>query len=221
MLLNITLCIKKGDENEQKIEGIFFLKRLFKLNIYMLQTFVNFYKIGGNLVNYTMKKRIKRGCCIQIYALAFFFSLFSIFLQAQILSESKVSAIFLTALLNKTCAYFWLTEYWKNIYPCVLHLGLIFKDSDRDLSKGLDTKERSRARQDAIESKKDKKTLAMDVLKAKRKEKKEQQEKIVSVFFMLWFVYGIKRLYSITIHNTVHNLSHTYQVSFKPKKIKK
>ena len=60
--------------------------------------------------------------------------------------------------------------------PCVSHLGFILKDSDRDLSKGLDTKERRRARQDAIESKKEKKTLAMDVLKAKRKEKKEQQE---------------------------------------------
>lgn len=72
-------------------------------------------------------------------------------------------------------------EMLKKRYEIEMKLKLQKKnnrDSDRDLSKGLDTKERSRARQDAIESKKDKKTLAMDVLKAKRKEKKEQQEKI-------------------------------------------
>lgn len=60
------------------------------------------------------------------------------------------------------------------------------KEEEKSLSKALDTKERSRARKEAVENKKDKKTLALDVLKAKRKEKQEQQQKIVSKYFCLW-----------------------------------
>ena len=53
------------------------------------------------------------------------------------------------------------------------------KDNEKDVGKGFDTKERSRARKEAVENKKDKKTIALDVLKAKRKEKQEQQQKLV------------------------------------------
>ena len=67
----------------------------------------------------------------------------------------------------------------------------MFQDGDKDLSKGLDTKERSRARQDAMESKKDKKTHALDVIKAKRKEKMEQQQKRVSNFLLFSVIFLI------------------------------
>jgi len=50
--------------------------------------------------------------------------------------------------------------------------------SNDNTVKGLDTKERSRVRKEAVENKKDKKTIALDVLKAKRKEKQEQQQKL-------------------------------------------
>ncbi len=58
------------------------------------------------------------------------------------------------------------------------------------MNKALDTKERSRARKEAVESKRDKKSLALDVLKAKRKEKQELQQKKVTSFIqieILWF----------------------------------
>jgi hypothetical protein len=58
------------------------------------------------------------------------------------------------------------------------------------VNKALDTKERSRARKEAVESKRDKKSLALDVLKAKRKEKQELQQKKVTSFIqieILWF----------------------------------
>ena len=54
------------------------------------------------------------------------------------------------------------------------------KEEMKTVNKALDNKERSRARKEAMENKKDKKSLALDVLKAKRKEKQEQQQKIVS-----------------------------------------
>jgi hypothetical protein len=54
------------------------------------------------------------------------------------------------------------------------------------VNKALDTKERSRARKEAVESKRDKKSLALDVLKAKRKEKQElQQKKVIAVIAVL------------------------------------
>jgi len=53
------------------------------------------------------------------------------------------------------------------------------KEENKTVNKALDTKERSRARKEAVENKsKDKKASALDMLKAKRKEKQEQQQKI-------------------------------------------
>jgi hypothetical protein len=54
------------------------------------------------------------------------------------------------------------------------------------VNKALDTKERSRARKEAVESKRDKKSLALDVLKAKRKEKQELQQKKVTTVITLF-----------------------------------
>ncbi len=54
------------------------------------------------------------------------------------------------------------------------------------MNKALDTKERSRARKEAVESKRDKKSLALDVLKAKRKEKQELQQKKVTTVITLF-----------------------------------
>ncbi len=62
------------------------------------------------------------------------------------------------------------------------------------MNKALDTKERSRARKEAVESKRDKKSLALDVLKAKRKEKQELQQKKVASFIQIeihWFRFWI------------------------------
>ncbi len=65
------------------------------------------------------------------------------------------------------------------------------------MNKALDTKERSRARKEAVESKRDKKSLALDVLKAKRKEKQELQQKKVTSFIQIeihWFRFLILTL---------------------------
>ena len=56
----------------------------------------------------------------------------------------------------------------------------------KQVNKALDTKERSRARKEAVESKRDKKSLALDVLKAKRKEKQELQQKKVTAVLTLF-----------------------------------
>ena len=62
------------------------------------------------------------------------------------------------------------------------------KEETKQVNKALDTKERSRARKEAVESKRDKKSLALDVLKAKRKEKQELQAKKVRRTAMLLLV---------------------------------
>jgi hypothetical protein len=69
------------------------------------------------------------------------------------------------------------------------------------VNKALDTKERSRARKEAVESKRDKKSLALDVLKAKRKEKQELQQKkvatVIALFIQIeihWFRFWILTL---------------------------
>ena len=73
-------------------------------------------------------------------------------------------------------------EMLKKRYEIEKKLKLQKRSSKGEqLSKGLDTKERSRARVEAVENKKDKKTMALDVLKAKRKEKQELQQKLVTI----------------------------------------
>lgn len=73
-------------------------------------------------------------------------------------------------------------EMMKKRYEIEKKLKLQKKNSkeemNKNVNKALDTKERSRNRREAVENKKDKKSMALDVLKAKRKKQQEQQQKI-------------------------------------------